>query len=159
MGDQVSHFLPNENSTERLGEILAAYLKPGDVVLLSGDIGAGKTSLARAVIRSLQSAAGIVETEIPSPTFTLVQSYDVGSVEIIHADLYRLAKSSEADELGLLDTFNPTILLVEWPDRLDDHPEGALYVHFEILDEGRNVHLSSTDGRWRMIDYSDVQDG
>ena len=159
MGDPISHYLPNEDATARLGKIIAEHLVSGDIVLLSGDIGAGKTCMARAIIRSMQATHGIAETDIPSPTFTLVQSYEVGDIEILHADLYRLTEASEIDELGLLDTYNPTILLVEWPDRFASEPDGALNVHFQVLDEGRRVHLSSTDDRWHMIDFGDVENG
>lgn len=106
-------FLVDDAATAALGAELAAGLKPGDLVLLNGDLGAGKTALARAIIRAL---AGDAELEVPSPTFALVQPYDTPTAPVLHADLYRLGDAGEMEELGLLD--NPdAIVLVEWSER------------------------------------------
>jgi tRNA threonylcarbamoyladenosine biosynthesis protein TsaE len=105
--------LADEAASDDLGRRLAAALLPGDLVLLSGGLGAGKTALARAIIRTL---LGDANAEVPSPSFSLVQPYAAPIGPILHADLYRLAAEREIDELGLLDT--PTaIVLVEWPER------------------------------------------
>lgn len=106
-------FLPDDAATTALGASLAAELRPGDIVVLEGDLGAGKTALARAIIRSL---AGDQALEVPSPTFALVQPYDTPRGPVLHADLYRLGDPREVDELGLTD--NPdAIVLVEWAAR------------------------------------------
>ena len=106
-------FLPDDAATADLGASLAAQLAPGDIVLLEGDLGAGKTALARAIIRSLADDPAL---EVPSPTFALVQPYDTPRGPVLHADLYRLGDPREVDELGLLD--NPdAIVLVEWAAR------------------------------------------
>ena len=106
-------FLPDDAATADLGASLAAQLAPGDIVLLEGDLGAGKTALARAIIRSLADDPAL---EVPSPTFALVQPYDTPRGPVLHADLYRLGDAREVDELGLLD--NPdAIVLVEWAAR------------------------------------------
>ena len=109
-----SILLACEVDTTRLGAVLARHLRPGDTVLLSGSIGAGKTHFARAFI---QARLGRKE-EVPSPTFTLIQTYDAGDTEIWHADLYRLGHPDEVHELGLEEAFETAICLVEWPDRL-----------------------------------------
>ena len=101
-------------ATDALGRTLAAILRPGDVVALEGPLGSGKTALARAAIRALTSP----EEEVPSPTFTLVQSYDSGSGPLYHFDLYRLEAPDQAVELGIDDAFAEGISLVEWPERL-----------------------------------------
>src|SRR5690606_6561546 len=88
-------------------------LRPGDIVSLEGDLGAGKTALARAIIRAL---AGDPALEVPSPTFAIIQPYETKSGPILHADLYRLTDASEVDELGLLDD-PEAIVLVEWAER------------------------------------------
>ncbi|TIS69796.1 MAG: tRNA (adenosine(37)-N6)-threonylcarbamoyltransferase complex ATPase subunit type 1 TsaE, partial [Mesorhizobium sp.] len=90
-------FLADEAATARLGEDLAMALRPGDAIALKGDLGAGKSTLARALIRALADDAGL---EVPSPTFTLVQSYET-RVPVHHFDLYRLSSPDELDELGL----------------------------------------------------------
>ena len=106
--------LPDEAATQALGAKLAELARPGDVVALSGDLGAGKTTLARAFVRRLAGA----DEEVPSPTFTLVQSYDTAAGTVWHFDLYRLEAPDEALELGLDDAFADGISLIEWPERL-----------------------------------------
>ncbi len=106
-------FLPDEEATARLGEDIAAALKPGDAVLVKGDLGAGKTTLARGLIRALADDAAL---EVPSPTFTLVQTY-AGRLPLSHFDLYRLSASDELDELGFDEALKVGAALVEWPDR------------------------------------------
>ena len=132
--------LADPEATDALGAELAASLRPGDLVLLLGDLGAGKTALARAIIRTLM---GDPELEVPSPTFALVQPYDAPNATILHADLYRLGDPREIDELGLLD--NPdAIVLVEWPERAPELLDAAtLTVALAIPPggEGRTVTL------------------
>jgi tRNA threonylcarbamoyladenosine biosynthesis protein TsaE len=106
-------FLPDDDATAALGATIAARLVPGDIVSLEGDLGAGKTALARAVIRAL---AGDAALEVPSPTFAIIQPYETPRGPVLHADLYRLADALEADELGLLDD-PAAIVLVEWASR------------------------------------------
>jgi tRNA threonylcarbamoyladenosine biosynthesis protein TsaE len=103
--------------TEALARALAPRLRARDTIGLSGPLGAGKTAFARALIGARLAALGRAE-EVPSPSYTLVQTYDLGDVELWHADLYRLGDASELAELGLGDAFATAITLVEWPDRL-----------------------------------------
>jgi tRNA threonylcarbamoyladenosine biosynthesis protein TsaE len=110
--------LPGPEDTDRIGAALAAHLAPGDVVLLHGDLGAGKSALARACIRALLAEDGRHEDDIPSPSFTLVQIYGCVRGEVWHVDLYRLAGEDGCVELGLDDALDAAICLVEWPDRL-----------------------------------------
>ena len=105
--------------TEQLAGGLADIAAPGRVLLLNGQIGAGKTLFARAFIQACLDGIGMRE-EVPSPTFTLVQTYDVEFFEIWHADLYRLTQSASVLELGLVEAFETAFCLVEWPDRLGD---------------------------------------
>jgi len=109
----MERLLAGDAATEALGAELAATLRPGDLVVLEGDLGAGKTALARAIIRSLAADPTL---DVPSPTFALVQPYDTPAGPVLHADLYRLGDPREVDELGLMD--NPdAIVLVEWAER------------------------------------------
>ncbi|WP_374376284.1 tRNA (adenosine(37)-N6)-threonylcarbamoyltransferase complex ATPase subunit type 1 TsaE [Tabrizicola sp.] len=141
--------LPDADATEALGRRLSALSRPGDVILLEGPIGAGKSSLARAFIRARLGSA----EEVPSPTFTLVQVYDAEGVEIWHADLYRLTHPDEVWELGLDDAFQTAICLVEWPDRLGAHlPPEALRIRLEAAGEGRRAVISGgRDGLGRAL--------
>src|SRR5262245_32619329 len=115
--------LPDERATTLLGQDLAGAARAGDVLLLEGDLGSGKTTLARAFIRAL---AGDPWMEVPSPTFTLVQSYAT-TPPVQHVDLYRLGAPDEVEELGLFRD-EQVVTLVEWPERADRMPEGAVTV-------------------------------
>ncbi|MPZ36812.1 MAG: tRNA (adenosine(37)-N6)-threonylcarbamoyltransferase complex ATPase subunit type 1 TsaE [Rhizobiales bacterium] len=106
--------LPDEQATMRLMVDVASALEPGDVLTLSGDLGAGKTTFARAMIRYL---AGDETVEVPSPTFTLMQIYELPRFPVVHADLYRVSGSSELAELGFDDLPEDAVIVVEWPDR------------------------------------------
>src|ERR1700745_229527 len=109
--------LVNEAATAHLMADLALLIGAGDVITLSGDLGAGKTTAARAMIRYL---AGDEELEVPSPTFTLVQAYDLPSFQLQHADLYRISDASELEEIGLSPFPESTVVLIEWPERASD---------------------------------------
>ena len=142
-------FLPDAAATDRFGTALAQSLKPGDTVLLAGQIGAGKTCIARAAISALHLGTGQPEPEVPSPTYTLVQAYELPGIQVWHADLYRLADASEVTELGLEEALGNDIVLVEWPDRLEEMPDDALVLDIEVLDKGRRVALLSNSDRWQ----------
>jgi ATPase, YjeE family len=133
-------FLSDDAATARFGAALAAGLKPGDVVSLAGDLGAGKTALARAIIRALASDPAL---DVPSPTFAIIQPYDTPKGPVLHADLYRLADAAEADELGLLDDPD-AIVLVEWASRAPQVAAAVnVWVELEIPPggEGRMVRV------------------
>lgn len=115
--------LADEAATIRLGEDLALALKPGDTLALEGDLGAGKSTLARAFLRARADDPGL---EVPSPTFTLIQTYDLPRGPVAHADLYRLGDVSELTELGLDDLSAEGMLLVEWPERADGTLPGRI---------------------------------
>src|ERR1700753_2947570 len=109
--------LPNETATAQLMADLALLVGPGDVITLSGDLGAGKTAAARAMIRYL---AGDDDVEVPSPTFTLAQTYDLPPFPLVHADLYRINDPIELEEIGLSPLPEGTVALIEWPERAPD---------------------------------------
>ena len=135
------------DETALLAVRLGAILTSGDTLLLEGEIGAGKSHFARALILSR-----LPEPEdVPSPTFTIVQVYDLAECELWHADLYRLADPDQVVELGLLDAFQQAICLVEWPDRLDDlRPPHALTIRLDDPEKTdcRQITLSWTNTAW-----------
>ncbi|MCZ4354374.1 tRNA (adenosine(37)-N6)-threonylcarbamoyltransferase complex ATPase subunit type 1 TsaE [Roseovarius aestuarii] len=139
-------FGPDQSCT--FAATLAPRLEPGDVVLLTGDIGAGKTHFARCLIQKLLP----VPEDVPSPTYTLVQTYPVPTGELWHADLYRLTDTSEVFELGLIDAFADSICLIEWPDRLGDlTPLNALHI---TMAQGENDDERLMEFQWDQGDWA-----
>jgi len=137
-----SRTVPSTEAMAELAAQVARRLAPGDTLLLSGDIGAGKTTFARAAIRARLGR----EEDIPSPTFTLVQTYEDTAGDIWHCDLYRLTDGQELLELGLDEAFETAICLIEWPDRLGDMaPETALRIAFVANAVDHGVTLSGPD--------------
>ena len=136
--------LPDLEATSRLGKAIAGGLKPGDAVALWGELGAGKTTLARAILQAL----GVTE-DVPSPTFTLVQSYDT-LPPVAHFDLYRLKSTREMEELGFEDALANGAVLVEWPERAPEAlPPEALHVRLGIRDGARLARLTGP-ARWEQ---------
>ena len=137
--------LPDLAATTRLGAAIAGGLKAGDAVALWGDLGAGKTTLARAILQAL----GVTEA-VPSPTFTLVQSYDT-LPPVAHFDLYRLKSAREMVELGFEDALDNGAVLVEWPERAPEAlPPEALHVRLGLQDGARLARLTGP-GRWESL--------
>lgn len=131
--------LPDEAATTQLGEDLAMAVRPGDVFLLDGDLGAGKSTLARGLIRAL---AADPAHEVPSPTFTLVQSYDT-PVAVHHFDLYRLSSPEELEELGFDEAVSSGVALVEWAERATDAmPATSLRIAFQHEGDGRRITIT-----------------
>lgn len=140
---------PTPDTTAQIAARLGRSLGAGDVILLSGPVGAGKSHFARALIQSRLAALGRHE-DVPSPTYTIVQSYDLDGVELWHADLYRLGDASECDELGLIDAFDSAICLVEWPDRLGAlTPKDALHLTLSVQGEARDLRFVARSPRWQ----------
>ena len=136
--------------TAKIARAIAPKLRRGDVILLEGHIGGGKTHFARSLIQRLLGP----NEDVPSPTFTLVQTYETGDFEIWHSDLYRLSHPDEVFELGLVDAFSDAVCLVEWPDRLGDlAPESALTLGFSASDtlEERRIEATWTNPRWDIL--------
>jgi len=136
--------LADEAATARLGAAIAGRLGVGEAVCLSGPLGAGKSTLARALVRALTR----VDEEVPSPTFTLVQFYDGPRLKVAHFDLYRLANPDEAYEIGLDEALDDGAAVVEWPERLDGRlPPDRLDVEIALDGLGRRARLTP-HGTW-----------
>jgi len=162
--------LPSEQATSRLAADVADVLAPGDLVTLSGDLGAGKTAFARALIRHL---AGDERLEVPSPTFTLIQSYALPRLPLVHADLYRVSEARELVELGFEEAIEGAATLLEWPDRAAGMlPADRLDIAFHLVPElgpncreARITAFGSFVGRttrmftvWRFLEQSGFRD-
>ena len=142
--------LPDLAATATLGAAIAARLAPGDAVLLKGDLGSGKTTLARAILAAL----GVTEN-VPSPTFTLVQAYDTAGLTVSHYDLYRLKRESELEELGLDEALDQGAALIEWPERAESRlPADALTAALDADKERRAV--LEGPARWKDLERAYV---
>jgi len=136
--------LADEAATAALGDRVASALKAGDVIALAGDLGAGKTTLARAMLRAL----GVGE-DVPSPTFTLVQHYKVDRLNINHFDLYRIEDESEIEQLGLDEALQGGAALIEWPERAGARlPADALHIELEIAGAQSRRAIVSGPAEW-----------
>jgi tRNA threonylcarbamoyladenosine biosynthesis protein TsaE len=143
--------LRDEAATARLGAAVGGVLAVGEAVCLAGPLGAGKSTLARGLIRALTSP----EEEVPSPTFTLIQSYAAEGLTIAHLDLYRLTSADEAYEIGLEEALAEGAALIEWPERLEGRlPPDRLDIDLAFDGESRRARLTG-HGAWegRTIDY------
>jgi len=140
---EAEFLLPNQDATQRLAALVGAQLRPHDVLALHGDLGAGKTCFARALIQQLNPA----ETEVPSPTFTLVQSYSTPHGPLYHFDLYRMSSPEDIYELGW-DDARQGIILLEWPQRLGRLLPTQRYdltLNYGAAEEARTALLSGPD--------------
>lgn len=148
LGKPFSVWLPDEAATGRLGAAIAGALRSGDVVYLSGDLGMGKSSLARGLIRALTKP----DQDVPSPTFTLVQPYETAAFPLLHLDLYRIEDPDEIYELGLDEALPAAVLVIEWPEKLghlgfDDH------LHI-VLEQSDKTNFPGSGGKGRVAHVS-----
>lgn len=142
--------LPDLAATEALGAAIAGRLAVGDAVLLKGELGSGKTTLARAILAAL----GVTEN-VPSPTFTLVQAYETPHLAVSHYDLYRLKRESELEELGLDEALDQGAALIEWPERAESRmPPDALIAQLSADTERRAV--LEGPARWKSLEQAYV---
>lgn len=137
--------LPDEDASARLGVAVAKALRPGEAVCLTGPLGAGKSTLARALVRALTTP----DEDVPSPTFTLVQFYEGPRLSVAHFDLYRLSDPDEAYEIGLDEALDDGAAVIEWPERLGDRlPADRLDIDIAFDGDGRRARLSR-HGAWK----------
>ena len=137
--------LPDLAATERWARFLGRHLQAGDVVTLQGNLGSGKTTFARAILQSYG-----VKGDIPSPTYTLLQTYETDHGLVVHMDLYRLKSALELDEIGWEDALHDGIALIEWPERAEVYlPEDRLNILFSIDQDLGRSSLWTGEGLWR----------
>lgn len=146
----VSRPLGNEAETRALGHEISLFVRPGDVICLYGDLGAGKTTLARGLIQAL--SASDCQTDVPSPTFTIVQPYQHLRTPVRHYDLYRISDPEELDEIGFLEDMETTVSIIEWPDHAGSElPENRIEVELAISGESRLATITGLHDCARLV--------
>jgi tRNA threonylcarbamoyladenosine biosynthesis protein TsaE len=134
---QLSRYLPDERSTLEFGRAFSQVLEPGLVVWLEGDLGAGKTTLARGILRGLG-----YKGRVKSPTFTLVEAYSFFKLNLYHFDFYRFNDPRELADSGLTELFNErAVCLIEWPEKASGLPRADIRIRIRVTDDGRTVDL------------------
>lgn len=140
-GASIKYVSNNEEQTKALGRVLARFAHQGDAFALFGTLGMGKSVLARAFIQELTAA-----NEVPSPTFTLLQSYEAPEFEIYHFDLYRLKSPEEIFEIGMEEALYEGVSLIEWPEQMGAYlPKNLFRLEFVAKGQGREIIISSPD--------------
>tara|TARA_B110000008_G_C16547204_1_gene394758 strand:+ start:81 stop:557 length:477 start_codon:yes stop_codon:yes gene_type:complete len=134
-----------ESHTANLAKEFSKFLKKGDVVFLYGEIGVGKTTFIRHLINNFQIDNDVLASEVPSPTFNIVNEYEIKNLFIEHYDLFRIKKISETKNIGLLENKADVITLVEWPEKIEDKPKNTINLRFEY-DENLDKRFLSISG-------------
>ena len=138
--------LPSQKATNQFGKNISNLIEIGDIIYLSGEMGSGKTTLARSIIKNLL-VSKYKDIEIPSPTFTLVQVYSCKDFNIGHADLYRIENSNEIDALGIEDILYNGAVLIEWPDKIKNKLNyNILEIKIKILNNSRTASIENIRG-------------
>ena len=149
--------LKSLKDTENLSKKFANIIKSGDVIFIYGEIGTGKTTFVRFLINHLEVENKITKSDILSPTFNIVYDYDIGDIKILHYDLYRLKNYKEISQLGIFETSNNSIKIVEWPELIDLKPKDRIDIQFQYskLIDSRKVQLIGF-GKWKDYKFNGI---
>jgi|TARA_B100000161_G_scaffold111085_1_gene78627 tRNA threonylcarbamoyladenosine biosynthesis protein TsaE len=133
--------LPSEKKTEELANQFISKIKPGDIIFLYGELGVGKTTFVRFLINKFQKNSGLEITEVTSPTFNLLNEYQINKIKINHFDLFRLKSPNEIKDLNLFDNISNTITLIEWPQIIQEKPKNLIELIFEYGEEHQTRYV------------------
>ena len=133
--------LPSEKKTEELANQFISKIKPGDIIFLYGELGVGKTTFVRFLINKFQKNSGLEITEVTSPTFNLLNEYQINKIKINHFDLFRLKSPDEIKDLNLFDNISNTITLIEWPQIIQEKPKNLIELIFEYGEEHQTRYV------------------
>ena len=149
--------LSSENKTEELAKKLSKKLKPGNVVFFYGEIGVGKTTFVRFFINYLESKNGIKKSDVLSPTFNIVYDYEITNKKILHYDLFRLKNYKDISQLGIFETSNDSIKIVEWPELIDSKPKDRIDIQFKYskLIDSRKIKVIGF-GKWKDYKFNGI---
>ena len=149
--------LKSLEDTQNFSESISKIIMPGDIIFLYGEIGVGKTTFVRFCINYLESKNGIKNSDVLSPTFNIVYDYDVGSAKIIHYDLFRLKNYKDISQLGMFETSNDSIKIVEWPELIESKPKDRVDIQFQYskLINSRKVKIIGF-GKWKDYKFNEI---
>ena len=150
---QLKSLEDTQNFSKNISQIVSA----GDILFLYGEIGVGKTTFVRFFINSLESKNGIKNSEVLSPTFNIVYDYDVGNLKILHYDLYRLKNYKDISQLGMFETSNDSIKIVEWPELIESKPKDRIDIQFQYskLIDSRKIKIIGF-GKWKDYKFNGI---
>ena len=150
---QLNSLEDTQNFSKNISKIISA----GDIILLYGEIGVGKTTFVRFFINHLENKNRIKNSEVLSPTFNILYDYEVGNIKILHYDLYRLKKHKDISQLGMFETSNDSIKIVEWPELIESKPKDRVDIQFQYskLIDSRKVKIIGF-GKWKDYKFHEI---
>jgi len=150
---QLKSLKDTQNFSKNISKIISA----GDIIFLYGEIGVGKTTFVRFFINYLESKKGIKNSDVLSPTFNIVYDYDVGDIKILHYDLYRLKNYKDISQLGMFETSNNSIKIIEWPELIESKPKDRVDIQFQYskLIDSRKVKIVGF-GKWKDYKFNEI---
>ena len=149
--------LKSLEDTQNFSENISKKIRAGDIIFLYGEIGVGKTTFVRFFINHLESKKGIKNSEVLSPTFNIVYDYDVGNIKILHYDLYRLKNYKDISQLGMFETSDDSIKIVEWPELIESKPKNRVDIQFQYSKfiDYRKVKIIGF-GKWKDYKFDEI---
>ena len=149
--------LKSLEDTQNFSKNISKIISAGDIIFLYGEIGVGKTTFVRFFINYLESKNGIKNSEVLSPTFNIVYDYDVGNIKILHYDLYRLKNYKDISQLGMFETSNDSIKIVEWPELIESKPKDRIDIQFQYskLIDSRKIKIIGF-GKWKDYKFNGI---
>ena len=149
--------LKSLEDTKNFSENISKKISAGDIIFLYGEIGVGKTTFVRFLINYLESNKGIKNSDVLSPTFNIVYDYDVGNIKILHYDLYRLKNYRDISQLGIFETSNDSIKIVEWPELIESKPKDRVDIQFQYLNltNSRKIKVVGF-GKWKDYKFNEI---
>lgn len=149
--------LKSLEDTENLSSQISKIVFTGDIIFLYGEIGVGKTTFVRFLINSLEAEHGVNKSDVLSPTFNIVYDYDVGNLKILHYDLYRLKNYKDISQLGMFESSNDSIKIVEWPELIESKPKDRVDIQFQYskLIDSRKVKIAGF-GKWKDYKFNGI---
>ena len=149
--------LKSLEDTQNFSKNISKIISAGDIIFLYGEIGVGKTTFVRFFINYLESKNGVKNSEVLSPTFNIVYDYDVGNLKILHYDLYRLKNYKDISQLGMFETSNDSIKIVEWPELIESKPKDRVDIQFQYskLIDSRKIKIVGI-GKWKDYKFNGI---